>query len=288
MRLPCVIGHRGARGLFPENTLEGFQAAAALGCHGFELDVGLTKDDVAVVSHDLALNPAITRDASGCWLEGEGPLIRDLTRDELKDFDVGRIRPGTLYRRAHRGQTPADGARIPTLEAVLSAHPNAYFIIELKTDPRFPDRTARPEAMAEAVVAIIDQVHATARVTIESFDWRGPRHILNARPELPLALLTRPETERDRALWWDASAASVPAAVAAQAGATTWAPAWDSLTAADVHSARDLGLSVLPWTVNQRTAMRRLIAWGVDGLITDRPDIALGVTRETSDQSGKL
>src|SRR3954452_25615833 len=72
-------GHRGARGLFPENTLEGFRAARALGVTAFELDVGMTADGVVVVSHDPALTPDISRDADGVWLHGRGPLIRSLT-----------------------------------------------------------------------------------------------------------------------------------------------------------------------------------------------------------------
>src|SRR5476649_1321962 len=94
MKRPLDIqGHRGARALFPENTLEGFLAAYALGVKAFELDVGLTADGVVVVSHDPALNPDITRDALGAWLHEGGPAIRSLTRAQLCTFDVGRIRP---------------------------------------------------------------------------------------------------------------------------------------------------------------------------------------------------
>ena len=270
-----VIGHRGARGLFPENTLEGFSAAAAMGVTAFELDVGLTADDVAVVSHDLALNPSITRDAQGKWLAGEWPLIRMLAYDALCTFDVGRIRPGTAYRLAHRHQKPHDGARIPRLEDVLRAVPHARFIIELKTDPRFPGRTATPEYMAEAVLAIVDKLNASRRVVIESFDWRGPRHVRRLWPDIQLAWLTRAETVCDAVLWWeiDSAVLSVPAAVAHEGG-QYWAPAWDTLTRSAVTEAHALGLKVIPWTVNRRAPMRRLVTWAVDGLITDRPDIA--------------
>ena len=77
---PClVVGHRGARGLYPENTVAGFAGALALGVDALELDVGLTADGVVVMSHDPALNPNLTRDAAGAWLDGPGPLIRSLT-----------------------------------------------------------------------------------------------------------------------------------------------------------------------------------------------------------------
>lgn len=274
-----VIGHRGARGLFPENTLEGFRQALALGVRSFELDVGVTADDVVVVSHEPALDPIITRDAAGNWLAGPGPPIRQLTLTELQTYDVGRIRPLTPYWIQHRGQKGQDGIRIPTLEQVLRLSPDASFIVELKTDPRFPARTVDPVRMAEAVLAVVETAGASARVTLESFDWRGPRHVARFRPDLRLAWLTREETVRDASLWWDGETparhhGSIPAAVAAQGGGP-WAPAFETLTRALVAEAHELRLRVLPWTVNRRAAMRRLIAWGVDGLITDRPDVAL-------------
>jgi glycerophosphoryl diester phosphodiesterase len=272
-------GHRGARGLFPENTIEGFRAARALGVRAFELDVGMTADGEVVVSHDLALNPDITRDADGAWLTGTPPLIRSLTLAGLRGYDVGRIRPWTFYAGLHRSQQPCDGARIPTLAAVLAAVPDARWTIELKTDPRHPDWTVAPEVLAEATLAVVDAAGAAAWVMLESFDWRGPRHVRRLRPELPLAWLTRPETEQNARLWWggvhpDDFGRSVPRAVAAEGG-QVWAPEFRSVTEATVAEAHALGLRVLPWTVNQAPAMRRLIGWGIDGLITDRPDVAL-------------
>jgi glycerophosphoryl diester phosphodiesterase len=274
-----IIGHRGARGLFPENTIEGFRQALALGGRCFELDVGMTADGVVVVSHDLALNRNITRDAAGRFLSRPTPLIRELSFAELNNYDVGRVRPSSHYRLLHRAQKPSDGARVPTLAEVLRQFPEARFIIELKTDPRYPDSTVAPVVLADAVLAIMDAAGAADRVILESFDWRGPRHIARVRPELRLAWLTRKGTERDAALWWDGQTLemfnhSVPAAVAAQGG-DIWAPAFETLARADVAEAHGLGLRVVPWTVNRRAAMRRLIGWGVDGLITDRPDKAM-------------
>jgi glycerophosphoryl diester phosphodiesterase len=278
-----VIGHRGARGLFPENTIEGFRQCLELGVRSFELDVGMTADGVVVVTHDLALNPAITRDATGKWLNGTRPLIHHLTFEALQSYDVGRIRPATPYRVLYRAQRGNDGLRIPKLEEVLRLSSEARFIIELKTDPRRPDRTVSPAAMAEAVVAIVDAAGAAERVILESFDWRGPRHLRRIRPDLKTAWLTRDETVLDATLWWDGInpadfGNSVAAAVAAQGG-QIWAPAFGSVSRAAVAEAHDLGLRVFPWTVNRRAAMRRLIGWGVDGLITDRPDVAIEVTQ---------
>jgi glycerophosphoryl diester phosphodiesterase len=272
-----VIGHRGARGLFPENTIEGFRQCLVLGLRSFELDVGMTADGVVVVSHDPALNPTITRDAAGHWLSGTAPLIHHLTFDALRSYDVGRIRLGTPYRTLFRAQKGCDGARIPRLADVLRLSAEATFIIELKTDPRHPDWTADPVTLARAVLGVVDAAGAAGRVILESFDWRGPRYVRRTRPEIRLAWLTRDETVRDATRWWDGISPvdfghSVPAVVAAQGG-HIWAPAADSVTRVSVAEAHALGLAVIPWTVNRRAAMRRLIRWGVDGLISDRPDV---------------
>jgi glycerophosphoryl diester phosphodiesterase len=275
-RLIDIQGHRGARGLFPENTLEGFIAASALGVEAFELDVGMTADGVVVVSHDPTLNPDLTRDASGAWLAERRTAIWSLTYATLSGYDVGRIRPWSRTARLFPDQSPCDGARIPSLATVLDALPCARLTIEVKTDPVHPERTAPPAILVDALVAVIDAAGAAKRVTVESFDWRVQRHVRRARPEIRLAWLTRAETTRDAALWWDGAVfgGSIPGVVAAEGGGT-WAPDYRDLTRALVDEAHALGRFVLPWTVNRTAAMRRLIRWGVDGLISDRPDLAL-------------
>ncbi len=272
-------GHRGARALFPENTIEGFRRSLALGVRGFELDVGVCADGVVVLSHDLALNPDITRDADGAWLSPPTPTIRALRLAELAAFDVGRIRPGSDYAARFPGQTPIDGARIPTLAAVLAATGDAALTIELKTDPTRPDDSVGGAAMAEAVMAVVDAAGAARRVMVESFDWRGPRHLRRTRPAIACALLTAPETTKAARSWWDGPhpsdfGGSVARAVAAE-GAIAWTPEHTSIRREDIAAAHALGLAVLPWTVNDTAAMDRLRAWGADGLITDRPDLAL-------------
>jgi glycerophosphoryl diester phosphodiesterase len=276
MRLRLGIqGHRGARGLFPENTLDGFRAAACLGVTAFELDVGMTADGVVVVHHDPALNPDITRDSRGRWLEGPGPLLHSLTFAALQSFDVGRLRPCSPTAALFPEQAPSDGSTVPTLAAVLDALPDVHVTIEVKTHPPQPETTASPTALADATLAVIDAAGAGGRVTVESFDWRVPRHVRRTRPDISLAWLTRPETESR--LWWDSDPLpSVPASVAREGG-PIWAPFHATLTEADVIEAHERGLLVLPWTVNQPADMQRLIAWGVDGLISDRPDLALAI-----------
>lgn len=279
MTRPClIIGHRGARGLYPENTLAGFTGALMLGVDALELDVALTADSVVAVSHDPALNPDFTRDAMNAWLDGPGPLIRAMTFADLASYDVGQLRPGTAYAALFPEQSPRDGERIPRLDAVLRLGVSTDFIIEIKSVPGSPQRSASGAEIAEAVVAVADTVGATPRITVEGFDWRGPRHLHHIRPEVRLAWLTRAETVRDASRWWGGPhpadfGGSVPRVVAAEGG-PVWAPDYADLTRDQLDEAHALGLMVVPWTVNRAVDMVRLAGWGADGIVTDRPDIA--------------
>jgi glycerophosphoryl diester phosphodiesterase len=274
-------GHRGARGLFPENTLDGFVEALAIGVDTLELDVAMTADDVVVVTHDATLNPDITRTADGAWLAQRGPSIRSLGLAELARYDVGRIRRGSAYAALYPDQRPCDGVRIPTLAQVLRIDPVVRFNIELKTFPWEAGPPTDGARMADAVVAVADANGAADRITVQSFDWRGPRHLRRTRPDIRLAWLTRSVILAQARAWWDGPdpsdyGGSVPRAVAAEGG-PIWAPEHHDLTEDTLAEAHILGLLVVPWTVNQPEDMRRLLRWGVDGLISDRPDLARAV-----------
>ena len=273
-------GHRGARGLFPENTLHGFQAAAALGVRTFELDVGATRDGAVVVHHDPALNPNIARQG-GAWLDAPGPLLRDLTLAQLRTYDVGRLRPGTAYAATYATQAAHDGLGIPTLAEVLALDATLRWNIELKTDPSQPDRTIPPEELVERVLHEADAAGAGPRITVQSFDWRGPRHLRRIRPTVARGWLTSAATVADAPLWLGRHAgpmSDVPEAIAAEGGGA-WTPHYADLTEDLLDQAHDLGLRVIPWTVNDPGDMRRLIGWEVDGLITDWPDRAQDALR---------
>jgi glycerophosphoryl diester phosphodiesterase len=264
---PELIGHRGARARYPENTLEGFRAARAAGCHHFEIDVAMTRDDVLVLSHDSRLHPDITRGPGGAWLRTR-PVIRSLDFAALQEYDVGRIRPGTKTASLFPDQQPIDGARIPTLDEVLRLDDSARWTIEIKTSPREPDLTAAPEAIAEQVAAVADRAGAAPRIVVQSFDWRGPRHLRRQRPDLAYAWLTCRGTGA-----WRGGQARLPGAVAEEGGGT-WTPQHNELTPRLLAAAHRMGLRVTPWTVNAPEDIRRFAAWGVDGIITDDPALA--------------
>jgi len=282
-------GHRGARGLRPENTLAGFSHALGVGVTTLELDCGVTKDGIVVVSHDRLLNPSHTRDASGQFLKADGPAIVDLTYDELRQFDVGRIQPGSEYAAAFPEQVPVDGERIPRLADVFalvakSSNRDVRFNIETKIDPAHPEQTVSPLAFARALEAVIRESGMVSRVTVQSFDWRTLRLLGQLAPDIALVALTDQQEGEDTievgkpgASPWlgeldvDDHGGSVPKLVQAL-GAKTWSPHALDLTAALVIEAHSLGLNVVPWTVNDPLAMERVIGLGIDGLITDYPD----------------
>jgi glycerophosphoryl diester phosphodiesterase len=282
-------GHRGARGLAPENTVAGFETALATGVTTLELDVGLTRDDVLVVYHDRTLNPDITRDADGRWLATRGPALRSLDAAALRRYDVGRIRPDSRYATTFATQVPVDGARIPTLdevfERVRALGANAVrFNVETKLSPLSPDETVDAPAFAAAVAAAVRRHGLGGRTTIQSFDWRTLREVQRIAPEIATVYLTSQQPNFDTigataatpSAWTaglrHAEHGSVPRMVKA-AGGAVWSPNALDLDPERIAEARALGLKVVPWTVNDPQAMRRLIDAGVDGLITDRPDL---------------
>ena len=274
--------HRGGRGLAPENTLAAFDRALELGVDTLELDIAVTADDVPVVSHDLRLNPALTRDAGGQWLETVGPSIRSLTFAALSQFDVGRLNPANRYGASFPRQNAADGQRIPALAALLArlqARPEqrVRLNIEIKSDPYRPELSPPPEQMVVLLLRVLHDAGMENRVSIQSFDWRALAAARTQAPGIPRSCLTSPTTLRDAAWTMGRRLADFDsvAAMAADAGCEIWSPEFSSLGAAEVDQAHRLGLAVLPWTVNKPADMRRLLAMQVDGFITDEPDTAL-------------
>ena len=288
-------GHRGARGLLPENTLPAFERALALGVTTLELDIAITSDGVAVISHNPLLNPDITRDSAGRFLERHGPAIHSLTWAQLQAYDVGRIKPGTEYARQFPEQQPMDGTRVPRLADLFdlvkrSGDEKVRFDIETKLDPDKPGETPLPEAFARAVVDEIRKAGLAARAQIQSFDWRTLQVVQKIAPEIATAYLSvqrrfdnigagKAEGSRWTAGFQFRDHGSVAKMIKA-AGGGLWSCYYDDLDALKVREAQALGLKVLAWTVNDAAAMARMIELGVDGLITDRPDVARRVLEE--------
>jgi glycerophosphoryl diester phosphodiesterase len=282
-------GHRGARGLAPENTLGAFALALSIGVTTLELDLAMTKDDVLVISHDRSLNPDHTRGPDGQFLDKQGPAIRSLTLAEVKRYDVGRLKPGSAYAASLPNQHPADGARIPALTELFDlvrrvGADHVRFNIETKITPTSGAETPDPETFAAAVAKAVRDAGLATRVSVQSFDWRTLVALKSVAPEIERVCLTAEALNFDTiqrhqvgpspwtaGLDVDDVEGSVPHIVAA-AGCQVWSPLYRNAKPDDIADAKRLGLKVLPWTVNERADMERLIALGVDGLITDYPD----------------
>ena len=287
-----IQGHRGARGLLPENTIPAFERAIELGVDVIELDLGMTRDGVPVVHHDRALDPDRTRDASGAWLASPGPFLNTLDLTAISRLDVGRAAPGSKIAERFPEQSPRDGTRIPTLAQVLALgkRPDAgtiRFNIETKITPLAPEETAGSEEFARAVVAVLRSVGMLDRADLQSFDWRVLREARKLAPDLSTVCLTAEQRWHDNVLRdrpgpspWTAGLdiaafdGSVPRMVEA-AGCAVWSPYYRDVTEEALTEARALGLRVVVWTVNEVEDMLALAHLGVDGIITDYPDRAL-------------
>lgn len=289
-----IIGHRGAAGLAPENTLAAFRRACALGVTGIELDVHLSADTVLVVHHDYTLHPELTRDSAGTYSIAEPrPLLRQLTVGALQRFDVGQLRPGSDYAKRHPAQVARQGERIPTLDEVITLFksdcaPPTRLVVEIKTDPTRPEVSASPVELAERTVAQLRARGVADRTQIIAFDWRVVRHVQQIAPAIPTSYLSfegRDSTDWNTieigrpgaAIWMggldvDDYAGSVPQAIAATGG-KHWSPQFRNVTPARLADAHALGLRVYPWTVDDPADMKALIEMGVDGITTDRPDL---------------
>ena len=244
---PQVFAHRGGAALRPENTIPAFDHGLSLGADGLELDVHLSRDGVVVVHHDATLDRTTN---------GRGALAA-LTTDELARLDAGYHFEG--FRGAVGG--------VPTLKEVLRRYPSASLIIELKVnDPILAHKTIDEVCAAGAI----------ERVALGSF---GTRVLRAARAYEPRILTGASQEDTRLALYrswirWPVrhppnDAFQVPE----QSGSTR------VVSARFVEYAHQTGVAVQVWTVNEAADMRRLLDWGVDGLISDRPDIAVEVVR---------
>jgi len=245
---PLVIAHRGGAGLAPENTLAAFEAGLAAGADGLEFDVRLSLDGEAVLMHD----PTLERTT-----DGAGPV------DRRTAAELARLDAGCRFERDGAFPFAARGIGVPSLKDVLGRHGAISLILELKS----PD--AR---LARAVVDEIRAAGAASRVTIGSFQ----KGALDAVRALDPAIRTGADTDDvrngldgrgDRPIF---DAFQVPEVFAGRR----------VVTPEFIARAHAAGVVVMVWTVNLPDDMRRLLEWGVDGLITDRPDLAVPLVRD--------
>lgn len=244
-----VHGHRGARAMRPENTLPAFEYAIAQGVDALELDMAVTRDNVVVVSHDPLLESPV------CSGPREKAPIHTLTLAEIRQWDCGAKRNPAFPK-----QQPVPGTRIPTLDQVFDLAPKGAFLFNIETKS-FPDRpglSPPPDEFVRLVLQVVRKHHLEKRVILQSFDWRTLHEMKKQAPEIALA-----------ALWEGAPKDFVE--IGKESGAGIVSPAFKLVTPEQVKAAHAAGLKVLPWTPNRPDDWTKLVAAGVDGIITDDP-----------------
>ena len=306
---PWNIAHRGGAQLRPENTLSAFADAVWRGCDGVELDVQLTADGEVVIYHDWHLKPEHCRDIHGFWLNEPTPRIKDLTLDELRQFEVGRARPESVYAKTHPDVHWQDEECVPLLSEVVAVAKTARspfrLIVELKTSFANRDESADPAELATKTIAILKQDRYLDRTVFVGFDWAALIAAKKLAPEAECWFTTMPfswfqpgtpppesDPPSEAALrmlrYWARDGISPWAAgfdaikhdgsllkAIKAAGGDGWDPMWVDITLENVAEARDLGLKLATWTVNDPAEMLRLAGFGLDAIYTDRPDLMM-------------
>jgi glycerophosphoryl diester phosphodiesterase len=283
-------GHRGARGLRPENTLSSFAKALQVGVTTLELDTGISQDGEVVVSHDPRISTEICVDTHPVR-PGDpeypyvGDLIVELTLRQIKTVDCGRRAPADFA----ATQVEMPGSRIPTLSEVFGLAKRyeaneVRFNIETKIDPTAPGETVGPRVFVRRVVDVIEDHDAIGRSMLQSFDWRtlvAARRLKRALRLVALGDETTFQLSEPGASPWlagidvDVAPFDGDAVKATRAiGAKVLSVDHTFLTDEMIASAHHRDMLVVPWTVNDAPTMRALIARGVDGLITDYPQPA--------------
>lgn len=290
-----LYGHRGARGLSPENTLPAYQTALKIGVDYVDMDVGMTRDHQVVVYHDLGLNPNLMRDQNGHWVRTKTP-IKAFTLRQLQTYDVGRLNPATKYASYFPSQQAVDHTAVSTLQDVIHyvkqhGGNKIGFQIEIKTDPAKPNDTFSPQVMAKAVADILQQENIIDRTEVQAFDWRVLLALQKINSKVATAYLTDRDISKDMhdknpqiAGLWSAGKLlknyhnSIPFMIASLGG-----KCWDAedveVNAKNLEEAHHLGLKVVTWSWPEKDGSelnvvrtKHVIRMGVDGVITDRPD----------------
>ena len=304
--------HRGGMGLRPESTLSSFGNGMQVGVSTLELDVQITEDGVAVVTHDRRVSPRPCQDTAPAF-EGDpefpyvGKYVKDLTLEQVKTLDCGTRRTTDPNDPYIKTMEMVPGSKMPTLEEVFDLvkryeADDVMMNVETKVEAGAPQETAPREQFVHVTAREIREAGMLDRVTIQSFDWGALMLMREVEPSLPIVALTNKDFlqcgQAGASPWlggidaddhdcnlvraadsFGADAIS-PVHGSPQNGAVTDANYVPYTTEEMVDEAHAAGMKVVPWTIDDKPTMRKLIEDGVDGIITDYPDRLRGVMRE--------
>ncbi|MDP5081584.1 MAG: glycerophosphodiester phosphodiesterase [Winogradskyella sp.] len=262
-----VQGHRGCRGLLPENSLPAFEKAIDLGVNTLELDVGITKDSKVVVSHEPFMNPLICYDSYGRSIPDSSWQyynLYNMSYEDIKKFDCGsKFHP--KYPKQEKLKTYK-----PLLSDVFdlakSKNSEVKFNIEIKSEPEYYGIfTPEPKAYVELVIEDIKKHNMLEFVNLQSFDLVILEEIKKQFPNMPVALLVDENEIISNKL---KKLSYRPEIIS---------PYFKLLTAQTIRDYQSQGFQIIPWTVNSLDDMRRMLSWNVDGIITDYPDQLIAI-----------
>lgn len=295
--------HRGGRDARPENTLPAFAYAMALGVTTLEMDMQITKDGVIVICHTPELLWFLARDTKGNYIDKNKRVdIRTMTLAEVKSYDLGAMSPqaGEYWDLHGATQIAVPGTRIATLEEVFQlaqkwGNKDIFFNIETKS---FPGDPLNPpvDIFVKKFYDVVKKYQMQNRVLLQSFDWRTLVEMKRIDPNILTVALTseQPSWGADGCYRWVGKKETSPwmaglnindfngdyVKAAHQIKCDVVSPYYEELTPELIKEAHSFGMKVVPWTVNNPADMARLIEWGVDGMISDKPAILREVLKK--------
>lgn len=282
-KLIKVVGHRGARGILPENSMIGFTFAMSAGVPLLEFDVMMTSDLVPVITHNYRLHSAICRGKDGDFLKNE-PKVSSLSWSDTQAFDIGKIDGESAYGKRFPERAQLDNIRVPRLTDLLHSVSQPQFaaanlMLEIKSDPDFIKDTAYRKKLVGIIISQVRSAGLAERTLLHSFDWDILSECQHQAPDIPVSFLTelpqnQDEIGEDSAKLvspdFSGCEAKIPEMVKA-AGGSVWCPNVNDVTDSNISLAKNIGLCIAVWTVNNIEDIDRMIDLEVDAIVTDYP-----------------
>ena len=262
-----LIGHRGCRGLFPENTIASFLEAIKLGVHAIELDIVVSGDNKIVVSHEPFISQTYCLNPDGTELtidEDKKYNLFQMSYEEIIQFDCGlKTHPRFPYQKNQKAYKPLLKEVIETCEDFVKKnfHESINHIIEIKSNPKhYNTFYPEPETYVALVLGAIAEYDFKDRIILKSFDIEILNEIKKQQPEIKISLLVnREEVISDKLKQLDFKPEIL-------------GPYFDLLTKEVVSKYQEEGFKIYTWTLNENNAINRIKSYEVDGVITDYPD----------------
>lgn len=265
-----VQGHRGCRGLYPENTLVAFDHAIDLGVHTLEMDVVVNKDHQLVVSHEPFFNHEISTSPNNITITEDNELVHNiyaLAQDEIESYDVGlKVHPRFLSQKKLSCTKPLLSKVIQSAEA---KNPNIYYNIEIKRKP-IGDKIYHPDfkIFADLLVQELNKFNLGNRAVIQCFDKETLQYLKETNCPYDLVLLVENEDGFDKNL---ADLGFTPA---------VYSPEYRLVDSSLVQLCKQAQIKLIPWTINEKKDILAMIEIGVDGIISDYPDRVIEVLNQ--------